>query len=112
MTAAGYHSQAVIVSTERSESCRQSNTKRARKAWRDVRVALRVDVVPRVEQVLDIYLQTHALCQREECRGIRTDVARQGHGIVDRCIHVGPIEDAQPRTHFGQDLVVVHKENV
>ena len=42
-----------------------SHTHRAREARRDVRVAVRVEIVLRVEQVLDVRLQTQLLGQRD-----------------------------------------------
>src|SRR6476660_4633845 len=82
-----------------SESSRESHPPRARAPVRDVHVAGSVDVVGRVDEILDVDLEAQLAGESDERRRVHARVARHGHGVVDAREHVRPIEDAEGRSH-------------
>ncbi len=85
----------------------QPNPHTARSSRRDVSVAVRIDVVPLVSQVLHVSLKTQSLGDSEEDRSISPGVTRQRHRIVDRREHLGSMDDAQAGSQSREDLIAV-----
>src|SRR5262249_13457136 len=75
-----------------SEMRRQASAKRSGKTGGDIGIAVGVDEVGRVEEILDVDLQSQILGQAEEHGGIRSGIPGKSDGVVNRGEHVGSIE--------------------
>jgi len=54
----------------------QSNTSPARRTWRDVVVAISVEIISLIEQILEVRLETPLFSDGEEHGCVRTRVSR------------------------------------
>ena len=77
------------------KSFAQTDLYRPWAAGRNVSVAIRVQVIPRVEQILHVCLQPPILIERIEDRSIRSRVRGQNDRVIDRGEHVRASDHSQ-----------------
>src|SRR5687767_6727645 len=79
-----------------SESGRQREPDRARRAWSDVVVVVRERIVPLVEQVLEIHLRAQVRSESEKECAIQTRERGKRDRIVDGRVHLRLVNDTKP----------------